>query len=262
MMVDQGRISPPDIGTHIHRPCEAKAAAMRPTAASRNPVTNPPFRGRCPTSSERRDWDCRLLGRLQREWGPMKAASKIVMGAGLTIAIVACGETSTDLSTAEERSDTDGAMTSDQPVDTSTTTAATPTSSAGIETTTASTEPAPQQTFYKPPVVTAGGTVAAEIRSTTDPTGDPSIVEFRLVEFEDGPFVETTVVHLAAGADASLWSLYIDDRLRSKFSYPTGTHGSRITPEQYVNGVTVILHGTDAAGEVVVATEPVEVPPS
>ena len=192
----------------------------------------------------------------------MKAASKIIMGAGLTIAIVACGETSTDLSSAEERSATVGAMTSGQPLDTSATTAATTTSSAGIETTTASTEPAPQPTFYKPPVLTAGGTVVAEIRSTTDPTDDPSIVEFRLVEFEDGQFIETTVVHMTAGADASLWNLYIDDRLRSKFSYPTGTHGSRITPEQYVNGVAVILEGTDAAGEVLAVTESVEVPPS
>jgi hypothetical protein len=192
----------------------------------------------------------------------MKAVSTIVLGAGLTIAIVACGETPTDLSTVEERSDTDGAMTSDQPIVTSTTTAAGPTTSAVVETTTASTESTPQQTFYRPPVLTAGGTVAAEVRSTTDPADDPSIVEFRLVEFEDGPFIETTVVHLAAGADASLWSLYIADRLRSKFSYPTGTHGSRITPEQYANGVTVILRGTDAMGEVVVATESVEVPPS
>ena len=57
----------------------------------------------------------------------MKAASKIIMGAGLTIAIVACGETSTDLSSAEERSATVGAMTGAQPIDTSATTAATTT---------------------------------------------------------------------------------------------------------------------------------------
>lgn len=191
----------------------------------------------------------------------MKAGVAILMGVGLTFVTVACGESSSDLGATSEPRATAESITRDQPV-ASATTAATSTTTAPAESTSATTEPPLDPSFYQPPVLTAGGAVAAEMRLTSDPSAESSIVEFRLVEFEDGPFIETTVVHLAAGAEASLWNLFVDDRLRSKFSYPTGRHGSRITPEQYNNGVTVMLVGTDSAGDVIVETEAVVVPPS
>lgn len=196
----------------------------------------------------------------------MRVTPAILMGFGLMMVTAACGDSSSQPSAVDRSTATvepTRSSTATMPSATAApATAPTPTTEAPGESTPVASEPPLDPRFYQPPVLTAGGAIAAEIRSTATPSEDPSIVEFRLVEFADGPFIETTVVHLAAGSEASLWSLYIDDRLRSKFSYPTGRHGTRITPEQYNNGVTVRLDGTDAAGDVIAATETVEIPPS
>lgn len=180
----------------------------------------------------------------------MRTGMAIVFGFGLCVAIVACGDDTAD----QPALDPVGSVRStvDRPTDhsaTSITGASLKQSTvpSSVATSIPGAVPAPSSTFYNPPVLAEGDTVVAEIRSLDDPSLDPSLVQFRLVEFEDGPFLETSITDLAAGADAALWNLRIDGRLRAKFSSPSGRHGTRISPEQYSNGVTVALSGTNEA---------------
>ncbi len=100
----------------------------------------------------------------------------------------------------------------------------------------------------------------AEIRSSADPSLTPSRAQFRLVEFEDGPFLETSITEVAEGHNASMWIVQIDGRLRAKCSYPGGIHGIRISPEQYDAGITVLLLSTDDDDVIIQSTEEVAVP--
>ena len=130
----------------------------------------------------------------------MKVTAVILMGFGRTIVTVACGESSSQPSAVDPPPATAEPTRSDTPTMPSATatpaTAPPPTTEAPVESTPVASEPPQDPRFYQPPVLSAGGAIAAEIRSTANPSADPSIVEFRLVEFSDGPFIETTVVHL------------------------------------------------------------------